>query len=91
MKFIFFIITEYPGFRGSELERLLRGCGVGYWVAGRGVDVVLVKVLDERQEECVLKALQMGDVGYVYEMEGAPRRLRVRSAVTWRVVADFEF
>ena len=91
MKFIFFIITEYPGFRGSVLEEELRKCGVGYWVTGVGIDVVVVKVVDERQEECVMRVLSTADIDYVIEMEGVPRRLRVRSAITGRVKAEVEF
>ena len=50
MKFIFFAVTEYPGFRGSLLEEELRECGVEMYVVGRGVDLVVIKVKDEKQD-----------------------------------------
>jgi hypothetical protein len=91
MKILFFVDTEYPGFRGSEAEKEIIKCGVRFFVGGRGVDLVVVLVEDERQEECVFKKLYDADITYVFEMEGAPRRLRYRSVVTGRVLAEAEF
>jgi hypothetical protein len=91
MKILFFTDSEYPGFRGSEAEKELVRCGVKYLIFGRGVDLVVVLIEDDRQEECVLKVLYMAGISYVYEMEGVPRRLRYRSVITGKVKAEVEF
>ena len=91
MKYLFFVDTEYPGFRGSEAEKALRSCGVGYWIPGVGVDLVIIQVRDVGEEECVMRVLRLAGVEYVLEMEGAPRRLRLRSVITGRVRAEVEF
>jgi hypothetical protein len=91
MKILFFTDSEYPGFRGSEAEKALAECGVKYLIFGKGVDLVVVLVEDDRQEECVLRVLSMAGISYVYEMEGVPRRLRYRSVVTGKVKAEVEF
>ena len=89
MKFIFFAVTEYPGFRGSLLEEELRECGVEMYVVGRGVDLVVIKVKDEKQEGCVERLLNIADMWY-YEMEGAPKVLRFVSP-TGVTKAEVEF
>jgi hypothetical protein len=91
MKILFFLDAEYPGFRGSEAEKLLQKCGVEYLIFGRGVDLVVAKIKNTVQEECVMRVLSMAGISYVYEMEGVPRVLRVRSMVTGRVKAEVEF
>jgi hypothetical protein len=91
MKYLFFVDTSYPGFRGSEAEKALRNCGVGYWISGVGIDFVIIQVRDVLEEECVMKVLRLVGVDYVFEMVGAPRRLRVISLVTGRVRAEAEF
>jgi hypothetical protein len=90
MKILFFA-EEYPGFRGTEAEKALLGCGVRYFIVGRGIDMVAVLVEDERQEGCVYKVLDLAGVRYVFEMVGAPRVLRYRSVVTGRVLAEMQF
>jgi len=91
MKILFFVDTEYPGFRGSELEKEIINCGVKYLVFGKGVDLVLILVEDERQEECVLRVLSMAGISHVFEMVGVPKVLRYRSVITGRVKAEVEF
>ena len=91
MKILFFVVTEYPGFRGSELEKELLKCGVRMFVEGKGVDLVVMLVEDERQEVCVLKTLSDADINYVFEMIGAPRKLRYRSTYSWKVLAEMPF
>jgi hypothetical protein len=91
MKYIFFVDQSYPGFRGSEAEKALRRCGVGYWISGVGVDFVLIKIRDVLEEECVMRALYLAGVDYVFEMEGAPNRLRLKSVITGRTKAEAEF
>jgi hypothetical protein len=76
MKIFFFAVTEYPGVRGTLLEQDLVKCGVRFFIEGRGVDVVVILVEDERQERCVLKTLYESNINYVFEMEGAPRVLK---------------
>jgi len=90
MKILFFV-DEYPGFRGTEAEKALLQCGVKYLVFGKGLDLVLILVEDERQEECVMKVLSMAGIPHVFEMEGVPRILRYRSVITGRVKAEVEF
>jgi hypothetical protein len=91
MKILFFVDTEYPGFRGSEAEKLLRSCGAEYMIFGRGVDLVVVKIKNGDEEECVLRVLAMTGISHVYEMEGVPKRLFVRSVITGKVKAAVEF
>jgi len=91
MKILFFVDSEYPGFRGSEAEKALARCGVEYVIFGRGVDLVVMKVKDAKVEECVMRVLSMAGISHVYEMEGVPRRLRYRSVITGRVKAEVEF
>ncbi len=90
-KIIFFVDSEYPGFRGSEAEKLLQKCGVEYMIFGKGVDLVVVKIKNGRQEECVMRVLSMAGISHVYEMDGFPRRLRYRSVITGRIKAEVEF
>ena len=78
MKFIFFAVTEYPGFRGSQLEKELRKCGAEMYVAGRGADLVVIKVENYKQEDCVKEVLNVADLWY-FEMYGAPRSLYLMS------------
>jgi hypothetical protein len=91
MKILFFVDIEYPGFRGSEAEKLLRNCGVEYSIFGRGIDLVVMKVKDADMEECVLRVLSMAGISHVFEMEGVPKRLRFRSVITGKVKAEVEF
>jgi hypothetical protein len=91
MKILFFVDNEYPGFRGSELEKEIVSCGVKYLVTGRGVDLVLILVEDERQESCVLKKLYIADIPYVFAMEGAPRVLRYVKTRVGNVLAEVKF
>jgi hypothetical protein len=91
MKILFFVDNEYPGFRGSELEKAIIECGVKYLVAGRGVDLVLILIEDERQESCVLKTLYYADIPYVFEMEGAPRVLRYIKTRIGNALAEVKF
>lgn len=91
MKILFFVDTEYPGFRGSEAEKALAKCGAKYLIFGKGMDLVVVLIEDEKQEECVMKVLSMAGISHVFEMEGVPRRLRYRSVITGRVKAEVEF
>ena len=90
MKILFFAVTEYPGFRGSLLEEELLKCGVRMFVEGRGVDLVVMLVEDEKQERCVSRALDMVDVD-LFEMIGAPKKLRYRSTYSWKVLAEVPF
>jgi hypothetical protein len=89
MKILFFVDTEYPGFRGSEVDKALAKCGVEYKVFGRGADLVVIKVKDADMERCVRQVLNMAGI-YYYEMEGAPRVLRFRSPYG-RIIAEAVF
>jgi len=91
MKILFFVDTEYPGFRGSEAEKALARCGVKYLIFGKGVDLVVALIESEKMEECVLKVLSMAGVDYIFEMEGVPRVLRYRSVITGKTKAEVEF
>jgi hypothetical protein len=89
MRFIFFVFKEYPGFRGTVVEKNLRRCGAEVYVSGRGVDFVVVRVDDQRIRQCVEKALEMADIDY-FEMEGVPKVLRYK--LPWGVTrAEVEF
>ncbi len=61
MKFIFFTITEYPGFSGSILEEELVKCGAKIYVNGTGVDLVVLLVEDPAVERCVGRVLHNAD------------------------------
>jgi hypothetical protein len=89
MKFIFFTITEYPGFSGSELEKLLIRCGAKIYVSGTGADLVVMYIEDQSVEKCVRGVLNMAGI-YYYEMEGVPRVLRFRSPYG-RIIAEVKF
>ena len=90
MKILFFVVTEYPGFRGTLLEEELLKCGVRMFVEGKGVDLVVMLVEDESQEKCISRVLDMVDVD-LFEMIGAPRKLRYRSTYSWKVLAEVPF
>jgi len=91
MKILFFVDTEYPGFRGSEAEKALARCGAKYFIFGKGVDLVVTLIENEEIEECVLKVLSMAGVNYIFEMEGVPRVLRYRSVITGKTKAEVKF
>jgi hypothetical protein len=77
MKIIFFVFKEYPGFRGTEVEKSLAKCGAKVYVVGRGVDLVVVQVADPYMGQCVERVLEESDIDY-FEMEGVPKVLRYK-------------
>jgi hypothetical protein len=88
MRYIFFIYKEYPGFRGTITEKDLVKCGAGIYIAGRGVDLVVVRVDNDRVRHCVERSLEEAGIEY-FEMEGTPRTLKYKRSGITRAEVEF--
>jgi hypothetical protein len=91
MKFFFFVYTEYPRLRDTLFVQELMKCNVRFFIDGRGVDLVVILIEDEKQEGCVLRELYASGIDYVFEMEGVPKMIKYITTRVGKTLAGFRF